>query len=84
MPSYHIVRILHNLTNVGKRNVIRTSWCRAVGMRLYNQGRQKLKWKDSRSSNVQTHVQANVSKVGVKEGIKLGWSWKFGLDELDV
>jgi hypothetical protein len=53
-------------------------------MRLYNQGRQKPKWKDSRSSNVQTHVQANVSKVGVKEGIKLGWSWKFGLDELDV
>ncbi len=43
-----------------------------------------LKWKDSRISNVETQVQANVSVMGIKEGIGLRWSQGFGLDELDV
>jgi hypothetical protein len=36
------------------------------------------------TSNVETQVQANESEVRVKEGIRLGWSQRFGLDELDV
>jgi len=30
------------------------------------------------------HVQVDASEVGGKEGIELGWSQGFGLDELDV
>jgi len=55
-----------------------------VGMQLYNREWQKPKWKDLKTSNVETHVQAYASEVGVKEGIKLGWSQGFGLDELDL
>jgi len=42
------------------------------------------KWKDSRTFNVETQVQANVGGVRVREGIRIGWSQGFGLDELDV
>ncbi len=34
--------------------------------------------------NVETQFQADIDGVGVREGIKLGWSQGFGLDELDV
>jgi hypothetical protein len=67
-----------------KRNATCTSHCRMVGMRLYKQGWQKPKWKDLKTSNVETQVQANVDGVGVREGIRLGWSQRFGLDKLDV
>jgi glutamine cyclotransferase len=53
-------------------------------MWLYKQGQQMLKWKDPRTSNVETQVQVNVSVMGIKEGIRLRWSQGFGLDELDV
>jgi len=55
-----------------------------MGMWLYKQGRQMPKWKDLNTSNVEIQVQPNVSGVGVKEGIGLGWSQGFGLNELDV
>jgi hypothetical protein len=55
-----------------------------VGMRLYNRKQWKFKWKDLRISNGETQVQADENKVGRKEGIELGWSKGFGLDELDV
>jgi hypothetical protein len=42
------------------------------------------KWKDPRTSNVETHAQADASRVGVKEGIEPGWSQGFRLNELDV
>jgi hypothetical protein len=53
-------------------------------MRLYNQGQQRPKWKDPSASNVETHVQAHAGGVGIREGIKLGWSQGLRLDELDV
>jgi len=37
-----------------------------------------------KTSNYETHVQANVGGVGTREGIELGWSQGFRLDELDV
>jgi len=37
-----------------------------------------------RASNVETNVQANKGWVGVREGIEMGSSKEFGLDELDV
>jgi hypothetical protein len=55
-----------------------------VGMWLYKQRQQKLKWKDLKISNVETHVQANACGVGVRKGIGLGQSQGFGLDELNV
>jgi hypothetical protein len=39
---------------------------------------------DSRTSNVETQVQVNEGGVGVREGIGLGLSQRFGLDELNV
>jgi len=36
------------------------------------------------TSNVETHVQADVGKVGVKKGSESKWSQGFGSDELDV
>jgi hypothetical protein len=42
------------------------------------------KWKDPKTSNVETQVQTNVDGVGIKEGFGLRWSQGFGLDELDV
>jgi hypothetical protein len=53
-------------------------------MWLYNQRWQKFKWKYPRTSNDETQIQAYVSEVGAKEGIKLGWLQWFGLDELDA
>ncbi len=53
-------------------------------MQLCNQRKQKPKWKDPRTSNVKAQAQANVGMVGAKEGIELGWSQGFRLDELDV
>jgi hypothetical protein len=38
------------------------------------------KWKDQTTSNDGTQVQANLGKVGVREGMELGWSPEFGLD----
>jgi hypothetical protein len=55
-----------------------------MGMRLYKREWQKLKWKDPRTSNVETQIQADVDGMGVREGIGLRWSQRFGLDELDV
>ncbi len=72
-----------NLSN-GKQNAICTSSCRVVGMQLYNQGKQRPKWRALKTFNVETHVQINVGRVGVREGIELGWSQGFRLDELDV
>jgi hypothetical protein len=54
----------------GKWNVTYTSCRRVLGMRLYNRRQQKPKWKDPRTSNVETHVQAHASEVEVREGIK--------------
>jgi hypothetical protein len=34
--------------------------------------------------NAETQVQINVGGVGTREGVELGWSQAFGLDELDV
>ncbi len=45
---------------------------------------KRLKWKDLKPSNVETHVQVDVGGVGVRERIELRWSQGFGLDELDV
>jgi len=42
------------------------------------------KWKDPKTSNVETQVQTNVDGMGIKEGFRLGWSQGFGLDELYV
>jgi hypothetical protein len=55
-------------------------------MQLCNQGKQKPKWKDPRTSNVktQTQTQVYIGEAKVKEGIELGWSQRFVLDELDV
>jgi hypothetical protein len=53
-------------------------------MRLYNQGCQKSRWKDPKISNVETQAHANVSGLGTREGIGLGWSCKFKLNGLDV
>jgi hypothetical protein len=55
-----------------------------VGMWLYNQEWQRPKWKNLKTSNVEIHVQAYVHGVGIKKDIELGWSQRFGLDELDV
>jgi hypothetical protein len=40
-------------------------------MWLYKQGQQRLKWKDLKTSNVETQVQIYVGGMGVKEGIGL-------------
>jgi hypothetical protein len=45
-----------------------------MGMRLYKWRRQKPKWKDLRTSNVENQVQVDASGVGIREGIGLGWS----------
>jgi hypothetical protein len=42
------------------------------------------KWKDSQTFNDETQVEADASGVGVREDIELGWSQRFGLDELDA
>ncbi len=51
---------------------------------LYNQGWQRFKWKDLKTSNDETHVQVDVGGVGAREGIALGWSQGFGFNELNV
>jgi hypothetical protein len=53
-------------------------------MSLYKRGRQRPKWKDLRTSNVETKVQASGDGLGVREGIRLRWSQGFRLDELNV
>ncbi len=53
-------------------------------MWLYKWRQQTLKWKNLKTSNVETQIQADEGGVGVKEGIGLGLSQGFGLDELDV
>jgi hypothetical protein len=58
----------------GTWNVTCTSRHRMVRMWLYNRGWQKPKWKDPKTFNVETHVQANVSKVGVRKRIEPTWS----------
>ncbi len=58
----------------GKRNVIYTSHRETMGMWLYSRGRQRPKWKDPRTSNDETHVQANGGRVGTREGIEPEWS----------
>jgi hypothetical protein len=68
----------------GKRNVICTSCYKTMGMQLYNWKRQMPEWKDPKTSNVETHVQANAWGVGVRKGIEPRWSQGFGLDEFDV
>ncbi len=55
-----------------------------AGMRLYNQGQWKLKLKDLKTSKDETQVEVYVGEMGTREGIELGWSWGFGLDELGV
>jgi hypothetical protein len=67
-----------------KWNATCTSCHKMVGMCLYKQKSQRPKWKDLKTSNVETQVQVDASGVRVKEGIGLGWSQGFGLDELDV
>jgi hypothetical protein len=68
-----------NLSN-GKWNGTCTSRHRIVGMQLYKWGRQRLTWKDSRTSNVETQIQADANEMKIREGIGLGWSQGFGLD----
>jgi len=55
-----------------------------MGMQLYKQGWQMHKWKDPKTSNVETQIQANANGVEVREGIKIRWSQGFGIDKLDV
>jgi len=57
-----------NLSN-GKRNATCTSHSRAMGMWLFKQGWQRPKWKDSKTSNVETQVQTNASGMKVRGGI---------------
>ncbi len=64
----------------GKWNGTCTSCHRIVGMQLYIWGRQRLTWKDSRTSNVETQIQADANEMRIREGIGLGWSQGFGLD----
>jgi hypothetical protein len=68
----------------GKQNAICRTSHRVVGMQLYNRRRQRFKWKDLKTFNIETHVQNNADRVGEREGIKLGWSQRFRLDELDI
>ncbi len=51
-----------------------------MGIQLYNQGWQRLKWKDPKTSNDETHVQIDACKVGTREAIELRWSQGFGLN----
>jgi hypothetical protein len=44
----------------------------------------KPKWENLKTSNVETQAQANVGGVEVRQGIRLGWSHGFGLNELDA
>ncbi len=67
----------------GKQNVTCTSHYRVMGIWLYKPGWQRLKWKDPRTSNVETQIQVDADGMGVKEGIGLRWLQGFGLDELD-
>jgi len=39
------------------------------------------KWKDLKTSNIEIQVKVYVGGVGVREGIGLGWSQGFWLDE---
>jgi hypothetical protein len=55
-----------------------------VGIWLYIRTWQKLKWKDSKTSNVETRVQIYANRVGIREGIESRWSQGFGLDESNV
>jgi hypothetical protein len=61
-----------NLSNE-KQNATYTSCCKVIGM-FYNRRWERLKWKDPKTYNVETHVQVDVGGVGIKEGIELGWS----------
>jgi hypothetical protein len=72
-----------NLSNE-KWNASYTSRCKVVGMWLYKRGWQRAKWKDPKTSNVETQVQVDANGMGVKESIRLGWWQGFGLDELYV
>jgi len=58
-----------NLFN-GKWNVAYTSHCRVVGMPLYRQGWWRPKWKDLKTSNVETQGQVNVHGMGIKVWIE--------------
>jgi hypothetical protein len=40
--------------------------------------------KEPKTSKEKTQIQTNVSKVGTREGIELGWLWGFGLNEFGV
>jgi len=39
------------------------------------------KWKDLKTSNIEIQVKIYVGGVGVREGVRLGWSQGFGLDK---
>jgi hypothetical protein len=54
-----------------------------VGMWLYNRRWWKPRWKDTRTSNVETQTHGNVGKLGIREGIGPGWPCRFKLDALD-
>jgi len=51
-------------------------------MQLYNWRWQKLKWKDFKTSNDKTQVQAYANEVRAEKGMESKWSPRFGLDEL--
>ncbi len=53
-------------------------------MWLYNQGQQKPRWKDLKTSNAKTQAHVNDDRLEVKEGIGTKWSCGFRLDGLDV
>jgi hypothetical protein len=66
----------------GKQNASTSTSChRIMGMWLYKQGWKMPKWKDLKTFNIEIQVKVYVGGVGVKEGIGLGWSQGFGLDE---
>jgi hypothetical protein len=67
-----------------KQNVICTSCHNVAGMWLYKWRHQKPKWKDLRTSNVETQVQIDADGMKIREGIGLGWSQGIRLNELDV
>jgi hypothetical protein len=43
-------------------------------MQLYKQGQQRPKWKDPKTFNVETQIQADACEVGVRESIGPWWS----------
>jgi hypothetical protein len=60
--------------------VIYTSCQKVIRMWFYNQGQQKPRWEDLKTSNAKTQAHVNDDRLEVKEGIGTKWSCGFRLD----